>query len=130
MARKNPTQIKHARELRKSATPQERKLWYEFLRSYPLRFRRQQPAGPYILDFFCPSARLAIELDGGGHYEPEQMACDQRRSACLGREGIRVLRFTNLEIDHAFTAVCETIDRNISPSADCAHSASAGRGPD
>ncbi|MBQ3488330.1 MAG: DUF559 domain-containing protein, partial [Clostridia bacterium] len=60
--------IRRARELRKNATPQERKLWYEFLRSHPSRFRRQQPIGPYVVDFFCSSARIAVELDGGGHY--------------------------------------------------------------
>lgn len=119
--------IQRAKDLRKNATPQERKLWYEFLRCYPVHFRRQHPVGPYILDFYCHTARLAIELDGGGHYEPEQMAYDQRRSAYLQSEGIRVLRFTNLEINNEFSAVCETIDRSIAPSVGCAGSSPGGR---
>ena len=60
-----------ARELRKNATPQERKLWYMFLSKHPAHFRRQHPIGPYIADFFCHSAQLVIEVDGSGHFQPE-----------------------------------------------------------
>jgi len=107
--------IRRARELRKNATPQERKLWYEFLRNHPARFRRQQPIGPYIVDFFCSSARLAVELDGGGHYEEEQMHYDRRRDDFLRSQNIQVLRFTNLDVQKEFSAVCETIDRAVTP---------------
>ena len=106
--------VRRARELRKSATPQEQKLWYQFLRGHPARFRRQQPFGPYILDFFSPSAHLALELDGGGHYEPEQQAYDLRRDRYLELEHIRVLRFTNLDVDRNFPGVCAAIERAVS----------------
>lgn len=58
-----------ARALRKNATPQENRLWYQFLRKYPLRFTRQKPIGSYIVDFYCRKANLVIELDGGRHFE-------------------------------------------------------------
>mgnify|MGYP005755516495 CR=1 FL=1 len=61
--------IPRAKELRKNMTPWERKLWYEFLRNYPLRFQRQKAVGDYIADFYCAKAGLVVELDGGGHYE-------------------------------------------------------------
>jgi len=115
MAAQDNEMIRRARQLRKDATPQERKLWYEFLRTHPARFRRQQPVGSYIVDFYCPAARLAIELDGGGHYEPEQMEYDVKRDAYLRGQGMQVLRFTNLELQNEFSAVCEVIDRAVHP---------------
>lgn len=115
MTKKNSGMIQRARQLRRDATPQERKLWYEFLRDHPARFRRQQPIGFYIVDFYCSAARLAVELDGGGHYEPEQIEHDRKRDAYLREQGIRVLRFTNLEIKNEFLQVCEVIDRAVRP---------------
>ena len=109
--------VKRARELRKDPTPQERKLWYDFLRNHPLRFRRQQPIGPYIVDFFCPSARFVLELDGGGHYEEGQFQYDRRRDLYLEEQHMRVMRVTNLDIDQNFSGVCEAIERAVTPSA-------------
>ena len=74
------TNIPLARKLRKNMTPRERKLWYEFLREYPLRFQRQKAIGNYIVDFFCASRDLVIELDGGGHYYEEQRIADAERT--------------------------------------------------
>ena len=105
--------INRARTLRKHATPEENLLWYRFLRGYPARFRRQHPIGPYVLDFFCPSRRLAVELDGGGHYEPRQMEHDRRRDRWLREQNVLVLRFTNSEVKERFTAVCEAIHRAV-----------------
>lgn len=65
----NKDNIKLAKNLRKNLTPWERKLWYDFLRTYPVRFQRQKTISNYIVDFYCARARLIIELDGGGHYE-------------------------------------------------------------
>ena len=113
MGQKDPTMLRRARALRKDSTPQERKLWYQFLRGHSARFRRQQPFGPYIIDFFSPSARLAVEIDGGGHYEEEQYEYDRKRDRYMEQEGIRVLRFTNLEIAQNFPEVCETIERAV-----------------
>ena len=105
--------IKRARDLRKNMTRQERRLWYDFLSKHPARFRRQQPIGPYIVDFFCPSARLVIELDGGGHYEWAQYDYDRKRDFYLQRQNMRVLRFTNLDVDRNFSGVCTAIERSI-----------------
>jgi len=110
--------LKHrARELRKNATPQEQKLWYQFLRRHAVKFRRQQQIGPYIADFYCPSARLVIELDGSGHYQPEGKEYDRWRDAYIQAQNIRVLRFTNSQVDKEFEAVCETINRNLPPQS-------------
>ena len=105
-----------AKELRKNMTPWERKLWYEFLRSYPVRFQRQKAIGNYIVDFYCARARLVIELDGGGHYEPQQQAQDRARSCALERMRLTVLRFSNLDVDRNFDGVCQTIDLAVQRS--------------
>jgi very-short-patch-repair endonuclease len=109
-----------AKELRKNMTPWERKLWYEFLRSYPIRFQRQKPIGNYIADFYCAKAGIVVELDGGGHYEPERMKKDAQRTNDLKAMNIRVLRICNLDIDKNFSGVCEEIDavvKSILPNA-------------
>ena len=102
-----------AQELRKNMTKEERKLWYDFLNTYPFRFRRQVCFGNFILDFYCASVKLAIELDGSQHYEPEGMARDAERTAFLEANGIKVIRFTNLDVQKNFTAVCESIDEVV-----------------
>ena len=109
----NRENVDRARKLRDEMTRQERKLWYCFLRKYPIRFLRQRPVGNYILDFYCASARLAVELDGGQHYEEEKLAYDARRTLELERAGIKVLRFTNLQVDREFEAVKDEIHRVI-----------------
>ena len=105
--------ISRARELRKNMTPWERKLWYEFLRSYPVRFQRQKAIGHYIVDFFCAKAGIALELDGGGHYTPEQAQKDELRTRILARSGVQVVRICNMDIDQHFREVCETIDELV-----------------
>ncbi len=80
-----------AKMLRKNMTPWERKLWYEFLRSYPVRFQRQKAIGNYIVDFYCAKARLVIELDGGGHYLEKQMDYDKIRKNELESMNLTVL---------------------------------------
>lgn len=115
----NRANIPLAKALRKNLTPWERKLWYDFLRSYPVRFQRQKAIGNYIADFYCAKAELIIELDGGGHYTAEQEEKDKLRTTELSAMGLTVLRFSNLDVDRNFTGVCEYIDRvvrNLSPS--------------
>ena len=91
--------LTRVQELRKNATKEENHLWYDFLRTYPVQFLRQKPFGPYIVDFYCHKAKLAIELDGSQHYEGNGPEQDKIRTAYLQEvEKIRVLRFTNLEI--------------------------------
>ena len=105
-----------ARKLRKNMTPWERKLWYEYLRYYPVRFQRQKAIGKYIVDFYCAKAQLALELDGGGHYCQEKESEDALRTTELESFGIRVLRYCDLDIDRNFRGVCEHIDRVVQAS--------------
>ncbi len=109
----NRANIPLAKSLRKEATPWERKLWYAFLRNYPLRFQRQKVIGNYIADFYCAKARLVIELDGGGHYTVEQIERDAVRTKELERMQLTVLRICNLDIDRHFEGVCEYIDTAV-----------------
>ena len=102
-----------ARTLRKESTPWERKLWYEFLSTYPLRFQRQKMIGPYIVDFYCAKAELVIELDGPQHYESAARVYDADRTGALQSKGLTVLRFTNIEIATQFESVCAAIDGAI-----------------
>ena len=97
-------------------TPWERKLWYEFLRDYPIRFQRQKAIGDYIADFYCAKVRLVVELDGGGHYEAQQAERDRERTGVLEQMGLRVLRFCNLDVEQSFSQVCEWIDRAVQMS--------------
>ena len=108
--------ISFAKALRKNMTLWERKLWYNFLRSYPVRFQRQKAIGSYIVDFYCAKARLVLELDGGGHYEPEQAELDAKRTKALEAMGLRVLRICNSDIYRNFTDVCKMIDAEVKRS--------------
>ena len=99
-----------AKKLRKEMTPQEKHLWYDFLRSYPIKFQRQKPILNFIADFYCSKAKLVIELDGSQHYEEDQIKQDTFRTECIETLGIEVIRFSNLDIDRNFTGVCEFID--------------------
>ncbi len=99
-------------------TPWERKLWYNFLREYPIRFQRQKSIGNYIADFYCAKAKLVIELDGGGHYTEEQAEKDRIRTEELESMDLTVLRISNLDIDRNFDGVCEHIDLVVKKSLD------------
>ena len=112
----NKANIPLAKELRKNMTLWERKLWYQFLRSYPLRFQRQKAVGAYIADFYCAKARLVVELDGGGHYEAEQQRLDEQRTKALQAMGLTVVRFSNLDVDRNFDGVCQAIDLAVQRS--------------
>lgn len=102
-----------AQKLRKNMTKEERRLWYEYLNSYPYRFRRQVTCGSYILDFYCAAAKLAVELDGSQHFTPEGMAYDQARTAYLEENGIMVMRFANNDVMGNLPGVCKMIDRAV-----------------
>jgi len=105
--------LANARALRRNMTPWERKLWYLFLRNYPVKIYRQHILGPYIADFYCPKANLVIELDSSQHFMPEGLASDAQRDAAMAAHGIAVLRIPNINIDCHFQAVCETIHPEI-----------------
>ena len=102
--------IARARPLRRSLTPPEARLWIA-LRAWPggLKFRRQHPAGPFVLDFYCDAAALAIEVDGAAHDAGDNPARDQRRDAWLGRQGISVLRIPAEDVRRRLEDVIETI---------------------
>ena len=109
----NKENIPLAKTLRKNMTPWERKLWYDFLRNYPVRFQRQKAIGNYIADFYCAKARLVIELDGGGHYAAEQAEKDEMRTKDLEAMNLTVVRICNLDVDRNFSGVCEYIDLTV-----------------
>ena len=106
-----------AKVLRKNMTPEERHLWYDFLKTLPVVFKRQKPIGSYIVDFCCPSAKLVIELDGTQHYEDNGIENDAKRDAFLNNLGIKVLRYSNLDINQRFENVCEDILNEINTSS-------------
>ena len=94
-------------------TRQEKHLWYDFLRYYPVKVYKQRIIDDFIVDFYCHSARLAIELDGSQHYTNQGKAHDESRTEILERYGIHVLRFSNKDIDDNFSGVCQMIDMVI-----------------
>ena len=102
-----------ARKLRREMTPQERKLWYLFLRQYPVKIYKQRIIGPYIADFYCASAKVVIEVDGSQHYPIDGSTHDRERDAYMERLGLRILRFSNSDVNRNFAAVCEAIDYAI-----------------
>ena len=104
---------KRAQGLRKNMTKEERRLWYEYLHNYPLRFRRQVTVGNYILDFYCAAAQLAVELDGSQHYKAAEQTYDEKRTAYLNSIGIKVLRFSNLDVLQNLSGVCQVIDTAV-----------------
>ena len=99
-----------AQNLRKDMTREEKQLWYQFLKEYPIQFKRQVTCRDYILDFYCPKVKLAIELDGSYHYTSQVSKKDKIRNEYLNSLGITVLRFSNREIHQDFHAVCKQID--------------------
>ena len=105
------TQI--AQMFRKQSTPEENQLWYQYLRTYPVQFKRQRPFGRYVLDFYCSRVKLGIELDGSQHFTAEGQESDANRTAYLNSLGIKILRFTNREINTQFEAVCRAIDATV-----------------
>ena len=124
----NPRLTSNAQSLRKDMTKQERHLWYDFLKGLPVTFNRQKVIGKYIVDFYCAKAGVVIEVDGEQHYDRDGMERDKIRDAFLHNMGLKVLRYTNLEIDRNFNGVCEDILRHISTSSASLRSAPSPQG--
>ena len=99
-----------AKQLRSEMTKEERHLWYDFLRTYPIRFSRQKVLGRYIVDFYSAKAKLVIELDGSQHYETDRVEKDAERTAFLNGYGLQVIRIPNHEVNENFEGVCAYID--------------------
>lgn len=111
-----PALTPFAKKLRKEMTPEERHLWYDFLRTYRPRFLRQKVIDRYIADFYCREAALVIELDGSQHYEPSGLLRDQIRTEHIGAWGLTVLRIPNNAIRQNFNGTCEYIDTFVQES--------------
>ncbi len=109
----NKTLTHFAQSLRKNMTKEERRLWYNFLSSYPIPFKRQKVLDKYIADFYCHKAKLVIEIDGSQHFSEEGLIYDEERTKFIEKYGIVVLRFTNIDINQRFDAVCECIDYKV-----------------
>ncbi len=112
----NKQLIPLAKQLRKEMTKEERHLWYDFLRSYPVRFSRQKVLGKYIADFYSAKAKIVIELDGSQHYGDKNSEKDAERTSFLAGYGVTVIRIPNNEVDRNFRAVCEYIDTVVKQS--------------
>lgn len=115
-AKHNKQLVPLAKQLRKEMAKEERHLWYDFLRAYPVRFSRQKILGKYIADFYCAEARLVIELDGSQHYEDRNAEKDAERTAFLEAYGLKVIRIPNNEVSKNFCGVCEYIDAAVKQS--------------
>jgi very-short-patch-repair endonuclease len=110
---KDNAQLENARRLRREMTPHERKLWYLFLRKYPVKVYKQRIIGRYIVDFYCYKASLVVELDGSQHCDCAGFRYDARRTAALEAKGLVVLRLSNLDVMNNFRGVCEMIDQTV-----------------
>ena len=100
-------------ELRKNMTSQERKLWFLFLKSHPLKWYRQRIINRFIVDFYCSQANLVIEIDGSQHFTDQGLAYDKERSCILESHGLTVLRYTNHQINYHFNAVCQDTENYL-----------------
>ena len=103
----------NARELRKNMTKQEKHLWYDFLRNYPVRILRQKVIDSFVADFYCAEAKLVIEVDGSQHFTEDGKQYDYEREQIMRQYGLETIRYTNNEIDRKFSDVCSDIDMQI-----------------
>ncbi|MBE6871303.1 MAG: endonuclease domain-containing protein [Ruminococcaceae bacterium] len=106
----NEKNITLAKNLRKNATPQENHLWYDFLSKYEIRFQRQKAIDNFIADFYCHKAKLVIEIDGSQHFTEKGSQKDEFRTEILEGYNLKIIRFTNHQVNTNFQGVCEYID--------------------
>ena len=109
----NPVLKPYSQKLRKEMTKEERHLWYDYLKTLPVTINRQKVVGKYILDFYCAKTKTAIEIDGSQHFEKEGIEKDVERDAYLKEQGIKVLRYSNYDINRNFEAVCIDIREHL-----------------
>ena len=115
-SKQNKPLVPFAKQLRTEMTKEERHLWYDFLRTYPIRFSRQKILGKYIADFYSAEAKLIVELDGSQHYDEGNAEKDTQRTAFLEGYGLTVIRIPNNEVSKNFRGVCEYIDAAVKQS--------------
>ena len=113
MLPRNRKNIPVARMLRKNLTPEEKHLWFDFLREFPVRFRRQERIGNYIVDFYCSKAGIVVELDGKWHNEESAQEYDFEREEYLKSLGLIVLRFENVDVHMNFNNICNIITDTV-----------------
>ena len=109
----NKNLVSNAQTLRKNMTPEEKHLWYDFLKRLPVTVNRQKNIGDYIVDFFIANKRIVIEIDGSQHNMPENKIADEKRDNELRKLGITVLRYTNLDVNNRFDTVCKDILKHL-----------------
>ena len=112
----NKNIVPFAKELRENMTKEERHLWYDFLKNYPVRFLRQKVIDNYIVDFYCHSARLIIELDGSQHYKEKGLLKDRIRTERIEKRNLTVMRIPNNEVNRNFEGVCQYISDAVKES--------------
>ncbi len=112
----NKKNIVLAKKLRKNATPQEKHLWYDFLAKYEIRFQLQKAIDSFIADFYCHKAKLIIEIDGSQHFTEKGIQKDKFRTEILEGYNLKIIRFTNRQINTNFVGVCEYIDAVVKAS--------------
>ena len=111
--RRNSSLTGFAQTLRKKMTPEEKHLWYDYLKYLPLTIHRQKVLGNYIADFYIAEAKIVIELDGAQHFEPSHAERDRERDAYMDSFGILVLRYTNEYVNRYFSDLCDDIHNHI-----------------
>ena len=107
----DPLLTVRAREMRKNMTPEERHLWYDFLKTCRNHVKRQYVLSPYILDFYCVESNLVIEVDGRQHYDEKNRDYDARRTAYIEQFGLPVVRILNRDIHKNFSSVCQMLEK-------------------
>ena len=109
----NKDLVRNAQALRKNMTPEEKHLWYDFLKRLPMKAHRQYNIGNYIVDFYIPQKQLVIKIDGIQHLTKEHKEKDQTRDKFLEEQGLRILRFPNDSIRKSFADVCQVILNHV-----------------
>ena len=110
----DPDLVERAREMRNNPTYEERRLWLLCLRGLKPPFYRQRPIDHFIVDFYCPALKLVVEIDGDSHFDDHGIAYDEKRTAVLESYGLKVLRFTNDEIEHNIVKAKKNIEDILS----------------
>ena len=113
----NSKLTENAQILRKNMTNEEKHLWYDFFKKLSVTVKRQKVIGNYIVDFYIATCKIAVELDGSQHYEDGKIEKDKIRDEYLKNLGIKVLRYSNKDINQNFESVCQDILNNINTSS-------------
>lgn len=105
----NKNLLGNSQRLRKNMTPEEKDIWYRLLKKLPMTVKRQKIFGSYIVDFYIPSKKIVIEIDGVQHLFGEQRSSDEKRDQYFEGLGIKVLRYNNEDVNRRFNVVAENI---------------------